>query len=59
MDHQLRERNKMAYLRNELMRLLITYQFVSKLIPNSLILSSNHELRSIVVNMGRFYEELG
>ena len=42
---------------NELMRSLITHQFVSKLMPNSPILSNNYELRSIVVNKGRFQEE--
>ena len=43
---------------NELMRPLITHQFVSKLIPNSPILSNNDELKSIAVNKGRFHEEL-
>ena len=54
-----RRRGRGEDLQNELMWSLITYQFVSKLIPNSPILSNDHELRSIVVNKGRFHRVLG
>ena len=41
------------------MQSLNVHQFVSKLIPNSPILSNYHELRSIVVNKGQIHREIG
>ena len=44
--------------RNDSVWSLNSHEIMSKLIPNSPILSNNHELRSIVVNKGRIHGQL-